>query len=103
MYNWRDDRENRFRLEQEILDAEDINIGDFDITNNTPTRFPVAVARQSKGGIDDNRNQNRRLEDQRMQNYTLGGDHLFGNLKFDWMVSFAKASEERLDERYAQF
>jgi len=103
MYNWRDDRENRFRLEQEVLDAEDINIGDFTIDNGTPVRFPVSVKRQSKGGIDNNRNQNRRLEDQRMQNYTLGGDHLLGKLKFDWMVSYAKASEERLDERYAEF
>lgn len=103
MYNWRDDRENRFRLEHEILDAEDIELGDFTITNGLPTRFPAAVARQSKGGIDNNRNKNRRLEDQRMQNYSLGGNHLWGNLKVDWMTSFAKASEERLNERYAQF
>ncbi len=103
MYNWRDDRENRFRLEHEILDGEDIEIGDFTITNGVPTRFPVAVKRQSKGGIDNNRNKNRRLEDQRMQNYTLGGDHLWGSLKVDWMTSYAKASEERLNERYAEF
>ncbi|WP_439129753.1 TonB-dependent receptor [Polaribacter sp.] len=103
MYNWRDDRENRFRFEQEILDAVDINIGDFTLTDNTPTMFPVGVKRQSKGGIDNNRNKNRRLEDQRMQNYSLGGNHLFGNLKIDWMASFAKASEERLNERYAEF
>nr|WP_299072391.1 TonB-dependent receptor [uncultured Allomuricauda sp.] len=103
MYNWRDDRENRFRLEHEILDGEDIEIGDFTISNGVPTRFPVAVKRQSKGGIDNNRNKNRRLEDQRMQNYTLGGDHLWGSLKVDWMTSYAKASEERLNERYAEF
>lgn len=103
MYNWRDDRENRFRLEHEILDPEDIELGDFTITNSVPTRFPAAIARQSKGGIDNNRNKNRRLEDQRMQNYSLGGDHLWGKLKFDWMTSYAKASEERLNERYAQF
>ena len=103
MYNWRDDRENRFRLEHEILDAEDIELGDFTITNGVPTRFPAAIARQSKGGIDNNRNKNRRLEDQRMQNYSMGGDHLWGNLKVDWMTSFAKASEERLNERYAQY
>ncbi len=103
MYNWRDDRENRFRVEHEILDAEDIEVDDFTITNGTPTRFPVEIKRQSKGGIDNNRNKNRRLEDQRMQNYTLGGDHVAGNLKIDWMASFAKASEERLDERYAEY
>ena len=103
MYNWRDDRENRFRLEHEILDAEDISIGDFVLTDNTPTRFPVEVKRQSKGGIDNSRNQNRRLEDQRMFNYSLGGNHIAGKLKIDWMASLAKASEERLQERYAEY
>lgn len=103
MYNWRDDRENRFRLEHEILDAEDIESGDFTIINGIPTRFPVEVKRQSKGGINNSRNKNRRLEDQRMQNYSLGGNHLWGNLKVDWMTSYAKASEERLNERYAEF
>ena len=103
MYNWRDDRENRFRLEYEILDPEDIELDDFVITNGIPTRFPATVARQSKGGIDNSRNKNRRLEDQRMQNYSLGGNHLWGTLKLDWMTSFTKASEERLNERYAQF
>ncbi len=103
MYNWRDDRENRFRLEHEILDGEDIALGDFTITDGVPTSFPVEVKRQSKGGIDNDRNKNRRLEDQRMQNYTLGGNHLWGALKMDWMTSYAKASEERLHERYAEF
>ncbi len=103
MYNWRDDRENRYRLEQEILDGEDIEVGDFQLTGNTPTMFPVEVKRQSKGGVNNSRNQSRRLEDQRMQNYTLGGDHLFGKLKVDWMASYAMASEERLDERYAEY
>ncbi len=104
MYNWRDDRENRYRLEQEILDGEDIEIGDFDINSDgLPTRFPVEIKRQTKGGIDNDRNRNTRLEDQRMQNYSLGGNHLLGNLKMDWMVSYAKASEERLNERYAEF
>ncbi|MEC8831656.1 MAG: TonB-dependent receptor, partial [Bacteroidota bacterium] len=103
MYNWRDDRENRFRLEQEILDGEDIEVGDFTLNNGRLTRFPVEVKRQSKGGIAGGRNDNRRLEDQRMQNYTLGGDHLFGSLKVDWMAAYAKASEERLNERYAEY
>lgn len=103
MYNWRDDRENRFAFTQEILDGEDIETGDFTITNGVPTRFPAEVARESKGGIAGGRNKNRRLEDQRMQNYTLGGNHLFGSLKFDWMGSYAKASEERLNERYVTY
>ncbi|MEA1786576.1 TonB-dependent receptor [Arenibacter sp. GZD96] len=103
MYNWRDDRENRFRLTQEILDAEDIEQGDFTITNGIPTRFPVEVSRETKGGIDGGRIDNRRLEDQRMQNYTLGGDHLLGSLKVTWLTSYARASEERLNERFANF
>ncbi|GMN09781.1 TonB-dependent receptor [Croceitalea sp. MTPC9] len=103
MYNWRDDRENRFVLAQEILDAEDIGIDDFTITSGVPTRFPAEIARETKGGLDSDRIQNRRLEDQRMQNYTLGGNHLFGSLKMNWMAAYAKASEERLDERYAQY
>ncbi|MEQ3656661.1 MAG: TonB-dependent receptor [Dokdonia sp.] len=104
MYNWRDDRENRYRLEHEILDGEDIEQGDFSIDSNGNLRqFPVEVARQTKAGIDNDRNQNTRLEDQRMQNYSLAGEHLLGELKLDWMTSFAKASEERLNERYAQF
>ena len=93
MYNWRDDRENRFRFETEVLDAEDIMEGDFEIVNGTPSRFPVEAKRETKGGIPGGRIQNRRLEDQRMQNYSLGGNHLFGNLKFTWMGSFAKASQ----------
>ncbi|MDP5045390.1 MAG: TonB-dependent receptor [Leeuwenhoekiella sp.] len=100
MYNWRDDRENRFAYSSEILDAEDILESDFDLVNNTPSRFPVEAKRETKGGIPGGRNQNRRLEDQRMQNYSLGGNHVFGNLKFTWMGSFAKASEERPNERY---
>ncbi|MCB0398474.1 MAG: TonB-dependent receptor [Winogradskyella sp.] len=104
IYNWRDDRENRFAFSQEILDGEDIAPGDFSVDGNgNLTMFPIEAKRQSKGGIDNNRNQNRRLEDQRMQNYSLGGEHLFGNVQFDWMASFAKASEERLNERYLEY
>ncbi|MBD0830986.1 TonB-dependent receptor [Aestuariibaculum sediminum] len=104
IYNWRDDRENRFRLENEILDGEDIEPGDFSVdANGNLTGFPVEAKRQTKGGIDSNRNKNRRLEDQRMQNYSLGGDHLLGSVKLDWMASFSKASEERLNERYLEY
>ncbi len=104
IYNWRDDRENRYRLEHEILDGEDISFDDFTVdSNGNLTSFPVEAKRQTKGGIDNNRNQNARLEDQRMQNYSLGGDHLIGKVKLDWMASFAKASEERLNERYIEY
>lgn len=71
--------------------------------NSRLTRFPAEHARETKGGTSEGRNKNRRLEDQRMQNYSLGGKHLLGSLKLDWMASFAKASEERLNERYVSF
>jgi hypothetical protein len=103
MYNWRDDRENRFRLKQEIFDAEDIEAGDFTVQNGNLTHFPIEARRQTKGGIDNNRNKNRRLEDQRMQTYSLSGDHLWGKLKMDWLGSYAAASEERLNERYISY
>ncbi|GLB48410.1 TonB-dependent receptor [Neptunitalea lumnitzerae] len=103
MYNWRDDRENRYRVEYEILDGEDIGPNDFSVVDGNLLSFPAETKRQTKGGINNNRNKNRRLEDQRMQNYTLGGNHLFGNVKFDWMAAYAKASEERLNERYIEF
>lgn len=104
IYNWRDDRENRFRLEQEILDGEDISIGDFNIdSDGNLTAFPVEAKRQTKGGIDNDRSKNTRLEDQRMQNYSIGGEHLINNLQIDWMTSYSKASEERLNERYLEY
>tara|TARA_R110002049_G_scaffold37208_3_gene117563 strand:- start:3871 stop:6717 length:2847 start_codon:yes stop_codon:yes gene_type:complete len=104
IYNWRDDRENRFRLEQEILDGEDIEPGDFLVeSNGNLTSFPVEAKRQSKGGIDNDRNKNRRLEDQRMFNFSLGGEHLANKLEIDWMATMSKASEERLNERYLEY
>lgn len=95
MYNWRDDRENRFRLRYrsiELIDEDNPELG-----------FQGEIRRQTKGGIDNDRNRNTRLEDQRMQNYSLGGEHLFGKVEFDWLASFAKASEERLNERYISY
>jgi len=104
IYNWRDDRENRFAFSQEILDGEDIAPGDFSVDGNgNLTSFPVEAKRQTKGGIDNSRNKNRRLEDQRMFNFSLGGEHLANALQIDWMASFAKASEQRLNERYLEY
>ncbi len=97
MYNWRDDRENRFRLRFRKMEPI------FADGTETVIGYEGEIRRQTKGGMDNNRNKNRRLEDQRMQNYSLGGDHLFGKLKMDWMASYAKASEERLNERYAEY
>ncbi|WNH08399.1 TonB-dependent receptor [Thalassobellus suaedae] len=96
MYNWRDDRENRYRLRYKKIEAE------LDASDNI-IGYTGEIDRQTKGGIDSNRNKNARLEDQRMQNYSLGGNHLLGTLEMDWMTSFSTASEERLNERYISY
>ena len=56
------------------------------------------LERQSKGGNGDTKN--RRLEDQDMMTYSLGGEHLLGRWKLDWSGSYSKASEDRPNERY---
>ncbi len=99
MYNWRDDRENRFRLR--IDDIEPI----YDAANESAiVGYEGRIGRQTKGGIDNNRNKSRRLEDQRVKNFSLGGDHLFGSaLDMDWKASYSTASEDRPNERYVLF
>ncbi len=103
MYNWRDDWENRFRMRvSELEDAFDE--GNFNVNADGSIHIPEArVEYQTKGGIDNNRVQNRRLEDQRVYNYTLNGRHLFDKLLATWNVTMAKASEERPNERYISF
>jgi len=97
MYNWRDDLENRFK--NEMSDLEPILDG-----ANQIVGYEGTVVRETKGGIDNNRNHSRRLEDQRMQNYALRGDHLLGaNLDLDWSVNYSTASEDRPNERYIAF
>jgi TonB-dependent receptor len=56
------------------------------------------MEKETKGGNNDTKNA--RLEDQRMMNFTMGGDHQFGKIKADWTASYSKASEERPNERY---
>lgn len=97
IYNWRDDRENRYRLRyrsiKPIYDNED-NI----------TGFSGDIRRETKGGIDNSRNKNTRLEDQRVQNYSIGGEHLINSrLDLEWQVNYASASEDRPNERYLSF
>lgn len=88
MYNNRDDWENRFRL----------RMAKFDVEDNT-----VRVRKQTKGGIDNDENQNRRLEAQSTYKIALGGDHQFGNLALSWKASTSKADEQRPNERYIRF
>ena len=91
LYNWRDDRENRYRLRYTDIEFNDAGV------------LTAQIRRQTKGGIGNDRNKDRRLEDQRMQNYTFGGNHLLGKLQIDWLTSFASASEEKLNQRNISF
>ncbi len=102
MYNHRDDWENRFRMRVGNLDD---SFDDGDFTESTPNVFQTKgrVQYQSKGGIDGGRVGNRRLEDQRVYNMSLGGNHLFNRLKMDWSATYARASEERPNERYISY
>lgn len=97
IYNWRDDRENRFRSRYRGIEPI------FDGSGNL-LGYEGAIRNQTKGGIDDSRNKNTRLEDQRVQNYSLGGEHLLGSsVDFDWSANYSSASEDRPNERYMEF
>ncbi len=97
MYNWRDDWENRFRWRATDVEPE------YD-ANDQIIGYTGAIRRQSKGGIMNNRVDGKRLEEQKVQNYSLRGDHLIGSsLNFDWGVSYSKASEYRPNERYIEY
>lgn len=97
IYNWRDDRENRYRLRYRSIKPT------YDNEDNI-TGFSGDIRRETKGGIDNNRNKNTRLEDQQVQNYSIGGEHLINSkLDLDWQVNYASASEDRPNERYLSF
>lgn len=97
MYNWRDDRENRYRMRIDDIEPQ-YN------TSNQITGFTGRVGMQTKGGIDNDRNRMTRLEDQRVQNYSLRGEHLItSGLDMDWTVSYSTAREFRPNERYMLF
>ena len=93
IYNWRDDRENRYRVTYRDLE--------FDEKTGT---YKGNIRRETKGGIDNNRNKNARLEDQRVYNVSLRGEHLLSpKIDMDWAVSYSKASEDRPNERYIDY
>ncbi|ERM84182.1 hypothetical protein P872_15475 [Rhodonellum psychrophilum GCM71 = DSM 17998] len=99
MYNWRDDRENRYRLRVDRLERP-IESGNFNALASNLYQLQGRASIQTKGGIDNDRVRNTRLEDQRVANLTLSGDHLFNSLKMTWNTTYAKASENRPNERY---
>lgn len=97
MYNWRDDWENRYRYTVKDLEPE------YDANNNI-TGFTGAINRQTKGGMEGGRTKGSRLEEQKVQNYSLRGDHLIGNkLDMDWALSYSTAGEYRPHERYIEY
>ncbi len=85
IYNHRDDWENRYRWRAQYNGSR------------------LRIRKQTKGGIDNEKNDARRLEDQRLEKYSFGGEHQAGSLAINWKFSIAKASEHRSDERYARF
>jgi TonB-dependent receptor len=89
VYTHRNDWENRYRLRYK------------DIELNDDGQYEAEIRRQTKFGVEDNKYS--RIEDQRMMNYMLSGEHAFGSLKVDWSGSYAKASEERPQERYISY
>ncbi|WP_334114037.1 TonB-dependent receptor, partial [Paucihalobacter sp.] len=97
MYNWRDDRENRYRLRYDRINPV------FEDGTENIVSYTGRIRRQTKGGIPGGRIQNTRLEEQRMYNFTLTGEHLVNSLQVDWLISAAKASEDRPNERYTQY
>jgi len=99
MYNWRDDWENRYRFRVDRLNLP-INSGKFTTLSDGVLEMQGRVAIQTKGGIDNNRNRGTRVEDQRVANYNLSGDHAFGKLKMTWSGTYATAEEDRPNERY---
>lgn len=102
IYNWRDDWENRYRyVVKDLGDA--FENGDFTGSNGLYNILST-VERQTKGGINSDRVKSKRLEDQRMYNASLAGEHLLGSrFKLKWSGTYSKASEERPSERYVQF
>lgn len=93
IFNNRNDWENRYRVTLKDLNKDVNKKEDGAIADNK-----AKVRVQTKGGSPNNRNA--RLERQRTMDFTLGGEHLFGKLSADWNASFARASEERPNERY---
>ncbi|MGG5902692.1 TonB-dependent receptor [Sphingobacterium daejeonense] len=93
MYNWRDDRENRFATTFKKLKY-----------NKETDTYSGELIRETKGGIDNNRNKGRRLERQSVLNFSLHGEHILSPiLDMDWAASYSKATEWRPNERYISY
>ena len=85
IFNNRNDWENRYRM----------TLKDLDESGKGTVRI------QTKAGNSDIRDA--RLERQRTMDFTLGGNHQAGIFKIDWKAGYARASEERPNERYLDY
>lgn len=93
MYNWRDDRENRFATTFSDLA--------FDAASNS---YIGEVKHQTKGGISNSLNKGRRLERQAVMNFSFQGEHILAPfLDMDWSAAYSRASEWRPNERYISY
>lgn len=93
MYNWRDDRENRFAT----------TFSDLEYDEKAKT-YVGEIEHETKGGIDNNRNKNRRLERQSVLNFSMQGEHILTPiLDMDWAASYSRAAEWRPNERYISY
>lgn len=88
LFSDRKDWENRFRLRYK------------DIENGQ-----AEIRRQTKGGINNDKVKNSRLEHQKLGNISLNGNHLFGTrgIELNWSGSYSNASETRPNERYLSY
>lgn len=84
IYNRRNDWENRYR--QSIKDLNEKGEAE-------------EVVFQTKGGTENNA----RLELQQTMDFALNGEHLFGTTLLNWNFSYARATEERPNERYIAY
>jgi TonB-dependent receptor len=96
MYNWRDDWENRYRLRVTGITPQ--------YTSGVFTGYRGEVRVQTKGGIDNDRVNLRRLEEQIVKNFAVKGEHLLGKKTvFEWSSASSSASEYRPNERYLEY
>lgn len=86
IFNNRNDWENRYRTTLKDISPD----GEADVRIQT-----------KGGGSGDERDA--RLERQRTMDFTLGGENQFGWLGMDWKIGYARASEQRPNERYIDY
>ena len=89
IYNRRHDWENRYRVTYKDLDKTG---------PDDEGEMQQSAQIETKGGTPNNKNA--RLELQQTMDFSLGGEHQFGKLSMNWGASYARASEDRPNERY---